>query len=65
MDMNRLALSALVCLMLGRIAFAQVIQYAEDRKLWLLTTGQSSYAMGVGVNGQLQHLYWGAPLWRL
>ena len=65
MDMNRLALSALVCLTLGRIAFAQVIQYAEDRKLWLLTTVQSSYAMGVGVNGQLQHLYWGAPLWRL
>ena len=43
---------------------AQSIQYVESRKLWLLTTRDSSYAMGVDPNGELQHLYWGAPLWR-
>ena len=45
--------------------FAQAVQYDEARKIWLLTTQQSSYAMGVDANGSLQNLYWGAPLWRL
>ncbi len=44
---------------------AQAIQYSEARKVWLLTTRQSSYALGVGQDGALRHLYWGAPLWRL
>ncbi len=44
---------------------AQSIQYSEARKVWLLTTRQSSYAMGVGHDGALRNLYWGAPLWRL
>ena len=43
---------------------AQTIQYSETRKLWLITTSHSSYAMGVTEDGQLQHIYWGAPLWR-
>src|SRR5580698_8209372 len=43
---------------------AQPIQYVESRKLFLLTTRDSSYAMGVDPNGELQHLYWGAALWR-
>src|ERR1700753_473119 len=44
--------------------YAQPIQYIEARKLLLLTTAANSYAMGVDPNGELQHLYWGAPLWR-
>ncbi len=44
---------------------AQSIQYSEARKVWLLTTRQSSYAMGVGPDGALRNLYWGAPLWRI
>jgi alpha-galactosidase len=55
----------LICLTAGQVLCAQAIQYAEDRKVWLLTTRQSSYALGVGAGGQLQHLYWGAPLWRI
>ncbi len=43
---------------------AQPLQYVEDRKLFLINTRDSSYAMGVDSNGELQHLYWGAPLWR-
>ncbi len=45
-------------------ASAQPIQYSEARKVWLLTTRQNSYAMGLGADGALRHLYWGAPLWR-
>jgi alpha-galactosidase len=41
------------------------IQYDASRHIWLLTTKHNSYAMGVDANGALQHLYWGAPLWRL
>jgi len=40
------------------------IQFIESRKIWLLTTRESSYAMGIGQNGALENLYWGAPLWR-
>jgi alpha-galactosidase len=44
---------------------SQKIQYDESRKVWLLNTRVSSYAMGVSPDGQLQNLYWGGPLWRM
>ena len=44
---------------------AQTIKYDESRKIWLVTTAVSSYAMGLSPDGQLQHLYWGGPLWRI
>jgi alpha-galactosidase len=44
---------------------AQNIQYDESRKVWLLNTRVSSYAMGVAPGGELQNLYWGGPLWRI
>jgi len=44
---------------------AQSIRYTEGRKIWLLTTRESSYAMGVGPDGALRNLYWGGPLWRV
>jgi alpha-galactosidase len=43
---------------------AQSVQFVESRKIFLLTTSHSSYAMGIDANGALRHLYWGAPLWR-
>jgi alpha-galactosidase len=58
---GRLVVACLACAALE----AQSIQYVEARKVWLLTTRDSSYAMGVGADGALRHLYWGAPLWRL
>lgn len=45
--------------------FAQTITYSADKKIWLITTEYSSYAMGVSPDSQLQHLYWGGPLWRI
>ncbi len=57
-------MAALWCLM-SLSVYAQPIQYSEARKTWLLTAGQSSYAMGVAPDGALRHLYWGAPLWRI
>src|ERR1035438_1572428 len=60
-DMRRAAILPLFVLSLS----AQSIQYSDARKVWLLTTRQSSYAMGVASDGALRHLYWGAPLWRL
>src|SRR4051794_23386679 len=57
------------CLVLlaATAAFAQSqsIQFDATRKVWLLTTSQSSYAMGVSPEGSLLNLYWGAPLWRI
>jgi len=57
----------LVALILSAAAVvsAQSIQYDEGRKVWLLNTKASSYAMGLAPDGELQHLYWGGPLWRI
>jgi alpha-galactosidase len=63
--MRRTAALFLVPLLGAASLSAQAIQYSESRKIWLLTTRQSSYAMGIGADGSLRHLYWGAPLWRL
>src|SRR5580765_2486506 len=60
--MNRAA--ALFLLSLSALS-AESIQYSESRKTWLITTRQSSYAMGLGADGALRNLYWGAPLWRI
>ncbi len=57
---ERLVISCLACAALH----AQTIQYVESRKVFLLTTHDSSYALGVAADGALRHLYWGAPLWR-
>jgi alpha-galactosidase len=62
--MRRAAGLAVGCALGASSLAAQAIQYIEIRKLWLLTTGPSSYAMGLGADGALRHLYWGAPLWR-
>ena len=63
--MWRVALFACIVLSFPFSVFAQTIQYSEDRKVWLLTTAHSSYAMGVSPGGLLQHLYWGGPIWRI
>src|SRR5689334_10961581 len=56
---------SLVLLLFAASAFAQSVQFDTARKIWLLTTSQSSYAMGVSPDGSLLNLYWGAPLWRV
>ena len=51
--------------MLASVLSAQTVRYSPDKKVWLITTQYSSYAMGVSPTGQLQNIYWGAPLWRM
>ena len=63
--MRRVAHLGLVALAASISLSAQSIQYDSARKIWLLGSATSSYAMGLGRDGQLQHLYWGGPLWRL
>ena len=63
--MRRFALLFYFALLLSSSVFAQNIRFSESRKLWLLTTPHSSYAMSLTAEGQLQHLYWGGPLWRV
>src|SRR5579885_1567294 len=59
--MKLLSFFALVAGMLT----AQPIRYSDSRKVFLLTTRYSSYAMGIAGDGALRNLYWGAPLWRI
>src|ERR1044072_4659615 len=54
----------ILALLTPLLAFSQ-IQYSEAKKVWLLTTRSSSYAMGVAADGALRNLYSRAPLWRL
>jgi alpha-galactosidase len=63
--MRRVAHLGLLALLASLSLSAQVIQYDSARKIWLLSSPTSSYAMGLASDGQLQHLYWGGPLWRL
>ncbi len=63
--MRRVALPLTFLLLVSvRTLPSQTIEYQADRKLWLLKTKTSSYAMGVSDGGELQNLYWGAPLWQ-
>src|SRR5579883_2953953 len=62
--MRRVALLIFIALGFMSTVCGQSIQYDASRKVWLITTSHSSYAMGVDAQGELQHLYWGGPLWR-
>jgi alpha-galactosidase len=61
----RLLLQLCAVISLACSAHGQAIRYSDSRKVWLLSTRFNSYAMGIGKDGQLQHLYWGGPLWRI
>src|SRR6185312_2699800 len=62
--MRRVARPLLLTLAIASVAMAQ-IQFDQARKVWLITSPHSSYAMGVGPSGELQHLYWGGPITRM
>src|SRR5690242_7360439 len=38
---------------------ADPIVFLEKPKLWILQSGEATYAFGVNERGELQHLYWG------
>ncbi|MGB7760693.1 MAG: alpha-galactosidase [Bryobacteraceae bacterium] len=54
-----------ILLLFASAIFAQSIRFAEDRQVFLLTTSQNSYALGIAPDRSLRHIYWGAPLWNL
>src|ERR1700686_3945664 len=38
---------------------ADSIVFIDKQKLWILQSGEATYAFGVNERGELQHLYWG------
>ena len=38
------------------------IQYLTQQKVWVLSAGETTYAFGVNERGELQAIYWGAPV---
>src|ERR1019366_1247749 len=54
-----------ILLLLAFPLFAQSMRFAEDRQVFLLTTSQNSYALGIAPDRSLRNIYWGAPLWNL
>ena len=62
--MCRVAQSFILALLIVSTSTAQ-IRFDQARKIWLITSSVSSYAMGVGPTGELQHLYWGGPITRI
>lgn len=58
-------MNRIVLFLSSALALAAQVQYSPEKKIWLLTTRDSSYAMGVAADGALRHLYWGGPLWRM
>src|ERR1700681_4446619 len=56
---------ALAALAVPLSAFGQdPIRFLADKKLWVLDTNHATYVFGVNERNQLQHVYWGAKLWR-
>lgn len=41
---------------------ADPIVFMQNQKLWVLQSGDATYAFGVNERGELQHLYWGKRL---
>src|SRR5579863_10129095 len=62
--MHRVSFVSAIFALAAASLHAQAVQFVENRKTWLLTTSQNSYAMAVDADGLLRNLYWGAPLWR-
>ena len=55
--------AVIVSFLLSSPAHATVpISFIEKQKLWILETGDATYAFGVNERGELQHLYWGKRL---
>ena len=44
------------------VAAAQTVHAVADRQQWYLTSGESTYVVGVNEAGMLQQLYWGPAL---
>ncbi len=58
-------LSCLLPFLFTPLLFGQShIEYSAAKKIWLLHTESSAYAVGVNPRGELENLYWGGPLWR-
>jgi alpha-galactosidase len=53
---------ALECLLSPRACAADPIVFVANQKLWVLQSGEATYAFGVNERGELQHLYWGKRL---
>ncbi len=62
--MSRAFLFVSALLLSGLPSAAQSIRFIENAKIWLISTPQSSYALGLSSEGELQNVYWGAPLWQ-
>ena len=43
----------------------QAVRVDPAAKIWLLSGAKTSYALGVGPEGQLVNLFWGGRLWRM
>src|ERR1700730_5151876 len=46
------------CLLSPRTNAATPITFNEKQRLWVLQSGEATYAFGVNERGELQHLYW-------
>ena len=54
-----LVLISMPCLLSPLAWAADSIIFIDKQKLWILQSGEASYAFGVNERGELQHLYWG------
>jgi len=55
----RSALFILVSVTVTFAASAQTVRFDSARKLWFLSTRDTSYVLGINEQNEMQHLYWG------
>jgi alpha-galactosidase len=54
-----LVLTFVPCVLSPLTHAATPITFDEKQRLWVLQSGEATYALGVNERGELQHLYWG------
>ena len=55
----RSALFILVSVTVTFAASAQTVRFDSARKLWFLSTRDTSYVLGINEQNEMQHVYWG------
>ena len=59
MKCARFALFILVIVTVTFAASAQTVRFDSARKLWFLSTRDTSYVLGINEQNEMQHVYWG------
>ena len=57
--MKTVCFGLLLLILVTPVAMAQTIRFDASRKIWFLSTRDTSYVLGINERNEVQHVYWG------